>query len=53
LKKTIVKLASIFAILVVLLVPLLLFADVQKYSSVVMAVWLLSAVYFIFSKKKL
>lgn len=42
-----------FAILVVLLVPLLLFVDVKKYSSIVMAVWLLSAVYFIFSKNKL
>jgi hypothetical protein len=44
---------AVAAILLVLLSPVLLFFDFEKFTPFVLTIWLLSAVYFVFIKDKL
>ncbi len=46
------KAAAIVAVGVLVFSPALLFIDVDRFSPVVLTIWLLSAAYFVFVKQK-
>ena len=51
-KKILVKLFAVLAIIIIIVSPYFLIIDFSKYSPLVLSVWLICAAYFVFIKSR-
>jgi len=51
-KKRIIQILSILAILLIVLAPMMLLIDVKRYTPMVLMVWLIMVAYYVFIKTR-